>query len=257
MSPGTRTGLGIAAVVAIAGVAALALRGRKSTDNGKDDGFDPGGDGMFENNDKVMAVGEAGDPNVKPLLDQIRALWTKRGIDPAIITPEQFYVMTKATHKDGPDPDEEPGPILAIASDRTWDRTADFVSEVLQPVLEAIMARGVKRSQLRIGGFREGHGSDGKGKGSYNTVVGGAKKSRHVDGDGADIIPTGGSGVGHKIKLSIARFKVDHPTWPIGFGAYAGNGHVDIGGDRDWDGETVPGEADKYMALARKEAQVA
>lgn len=259
MSPGVRTGLGIAAVVALAGVTVLVVRGRgkiASADDDTDDGFDPGGDGMFENQDKVIAVGEANDPNVLQHLTEIRKIWRKKGVDLSIIDPTQFYVMSKATHADGPDPDEIPGPILAIASERTWDRTGDFVAEVLQPVLVAIMARGVKRSQMRIGGFREGHGSDGKGKGSYNTVVGGAKKSRHVDGDGADIIPTGGSGVGHKIKLSIARFKVDHPTWPIGFGAYAGNGHVDIGGDRDWDGETVPGEADKYMALARKEAAI-
>lgn len=259
MSPSMRTGLGIAAVVAIAGVTVLVVRGRgkiASTDD-EDDGHDPGsGGGMFQNNDKVLAVGEAGDPKVKPLLDEIRAKWDAAGIDPEIITPEQFYVMSKATHTDGPDPDDEPGPILAIAARPTWDRTTRFVATALQPVLRDIMRRGVKRSQMRIGGFREGHGSDGKGTGSYNTVVGGAKASRHVDGDGADIIPTGGSGVGHKIKLAIARFRVDHPSMGIGFGAYAGNGHIDIGGDRDWDGGTVPGEADKYMALARKEAAV-
>lgn len=259
MTPGARTAVGIVAVVAIAGIAALAMRKRASgpvsgEDEGEDDAMPTG---KFENQDKAIAVGEENDPAVAPLLEEIVAKWVDRGVDLDVVHPRQFYVMTKATHKDGPDPDDKPGPILAIASRATWDRTADFVAYVLQPVLLDIMRRGVKRSQMRLGGFREGHGSDGKGKGSYNTVVGGAKASRHVDGDGADIIPTGGNGTGHKIKLAIARWKVDHPNDPIGFGAYAGNGHIDIGGDRMWDGDSVPGEAKKYIALAEKEARIA
>lgn len=217
----------------------------------------PPGGSMFQNNDKVLAVGEANDPNVLPLLTEIRELWRSKGVDLSAIDPTQFYVMSKATPKDGPDPDEKPGPILAIASRATWDRTATFIANVVQPIMQDLARRGVQRSQYRFGGFREGYGSDGKGKGSYNTVVGGAKASRHVDGDAVDIIPTGGTGTGHKILLAIARFKVDHPNDEIGFGAYSNRGHVDIGGDRTWDGDSVPGNAEKYLKLARQEKAVA
>lgn len=258
MRPLAKIGLGALAVGTIAAIVVVATR---KVASGSGSGDDEGGDempgtGKFENADKVIAVGEATDPKVAPLLAEIRAKWDAAGIDPQIITPEQFYVMTKATHADGPDEDDKPSAIMAIASRATWDRTAQFVATALQPVVRDIIRRGVKRSQIRYGGFREGYGSDGKGKGSYNTVVGGAKASRHVDGDGADIIPTGGKGTGHIIKLAIARFRLDHPKLGIGFGAYANNGHVDIGGDRDWSGDSVPGEAEKYMALAKKEAAV-
>ncbi len=258
MSPLAKTILIISGVGAAAAVA-LALRkrapGGETTDTGDDD--IPSGGDMFENQDTVMAVGEATDPSVKPLLDRIRDDWKRRGIDLSVIDPAQFYVMSKATHKDGPDEDEKPSAIIAVASEATWDRTGDFVAEVLEPILKDIVRRGTKRSHVRLGGFREGYGSDGHGTGSYNKVVGGAKNSRHVDGDASDIIPTGGSGTAHNILMAIARFKVDHPGAPIGFGAYANNGHVDIGGRRNWSGDSVPKKAEKYIALAEKEAAIA
>lgn len=254
----------IAVVGAAIGVALVA--GRKGASGGAtgqddDEGGDapPGGSGgMFQNQDKAIAVGEAGDPAVAPLLAEMRVWWEQAGIDLSLIDPTQFYVMSKATHTDGPDPDEKAGAILAIASRSTWERTTEFVATVLQPILRDIIRRGTPRGNFRIGGFREGYGRDGKGTGSYNDVVGGAAGSRHVDADAADIIPTRGNPkTAHDILMAIAVFREQHPKAPIGFGAYGGNGHVDIGGRRHWSGSSNSGKAEKYIKLAKQELAVA
>jgi len=257
VSPLARIGL------VVAGVGAFAvLAGRRkvaSVDDGADDEQDdpPGDNSMFQNDDKAIAVGEATDPGVAPLLEEIQANWDRRGIPRAMLTPAKFYTMTKATHVDGPDDDDDEGPVLAIASRATWANTENAVADLFVPIMQDVEAHGGKRSDYRIGGFREGHGSDGKGKGSYNAATGGAGKSRHVDGDAFDIIPiravTKNTDV---LLLAIARLKVRNPKAPIGFGAYKGNGHVDLGGNRMWSGKTVPGKAEKYIAKAKAELNI-
>ena len=258
-----KTGFAIAiAASALATVLVVAVARKRpqvaqDTDPGEDEDDMPSTGEKFENQDKAIAVGEKGDPSVAPLLAEIRAMWVNRGIDLGIIDPVQFYTMSKATHADGPDPDDEPGPILAIASRATWANTTEFVATVLEPVLEEFSRRGGVLSELRFGGFREGYGSDGKGTGSYNDATGGAPKSRHVDGDAADIIPKKNvSANTDRLLMAIASIKVRNPKKPIGFGAYAGNGHVDLGGSRHWSGDSVPGKAEKYLDRARKESAI-
>lgn len=250
------------AAVAIGIVLIATRKSAPAPDSGDDD--DEGGDapsggkgGMFQNQDKAIAVGEIGAPNVAPLVAEIQALWDAKGIPRDIIVPAQFYTMSKATHTDGPDPDDKPGPILAIASRATWEHTADFLRDVIVPLFAEVKRRGGKRSDYRTGGFREGYGRDGHGKDSYNEVTGGADASRHVDGDALDIIPLREVAKNTDILLmSIATMMLTKPSLPIGGGFYAGNGHIDVGGKRHWSGKSVPGKAEKYIARAKKELAI-
>lgn len=254
----------VGAAVGIGIIMAVARKGPGA--NTEPDDSDDGGDdapsggnmgGKFENQDKAIAVGEIGDPSVAPLVAEIQALWDSKGIPRDLIVPAQFYTMSKATHTDGPDPDEEPGPILAIASRATWEHTANFLHDVVVPLFAEIKRRGGKRSDYRTGGFREGYGDDGHGHDSYNDVTGGADASRHVDGDALDIIPLRHVAANTDILLmSIATMMLTHPSLPIGGGFYAGNGHIDVGGKRHWSGKTVKGKADEYIARAKKELAI-
>jgi hypothetical protein len=184
-------------------------------------------------------------------LGQIRSIWLAKGIDLNYIDPVQFYTMSKAPLDDGPDPDDEKTRPMVIPPVATWDRTADFVADVVVPVLKDIERRGTPRKYVRTGGFRNP---------DYNDAVGGAPKSRHVDGDAVDLIPVGNAPAGtvDDILMAIFVFREAHPSWPIGAGAYAGNGHIDVGHPhRDtWSGKTVPGKDDKYIAKAKKELAV-
>lgn len=246
--------LGIVAIGSVVGAALVGRsKGAPGPNPGDDDdegGDSPGGSNtMFQNTEKPIAVGEAGDSDVAPLLAELHQLWASKGIDPDILTPEQFYAMPKAPKADGDDPGDEKGSILAIASRNTWGRTAVFVAEIVQPIFRDLIARGGDRSEFRLGGYRPA---------DYNKAVSGAPASRHVDGDALDIIPT------HEIKANtdlllktIASFVVRHPAAPLGFGAYRSNGHIDMGGRRHWSGDTVAGKADKYLEAAKEELNIA
>lgn len=204
---------------------------------------------MFQNTEKPIAVGEAGDPIVAPLLAEIQTIWDAHGIPASLMTPAQFYLMTKAPHADGPDPDQSKGPILAVAARATWRRTAQFLRDIVAPIKADIEAHGGDWDNYRFGGYRPV---------DYNDAVGGAPRSRHVDGDGLDIIPKRDVKKNNDLLLmAIARLVAKYPGAPIGFGAYAGNGHVDIGGRRSWDGKTVDGKAAKFLDRARQEQNVA
>lgn len=254
MSPSARALVMLGVVVGGTALGAAIVGRRKGAPgpnpgDDEDGGDAPGDDTMFQNKEKPIAVGEAGDPAVAPLLAEIKVLWASKGIDPALMTPEQFYTMPKAPKKDGPDPDSKAGSILAIAPRATWGRTAVFVSEIVQPVFRDIIAHGGERSDYRVGGYRPA---------DYNDAVGGADASRHVDGDAIDIIPVRDTKTNTDLVLmAIARLWVRHPNAGLGFGAYAGNGHVDMGTRRHWDGKTVDGKAEKYIARARAEENIA
>lgn len=245
----------IVALVAMVGTAigVAIVRGRKDASGGatgQDD--DEGGDapgGNVENTSKPIAVGEIGDPAVAPLVAQIQALWDSKGID--FIKPAQFYTMSKAPHHDGPDPGSEAGPILAIPDYPTWERTADFLAGPVREVFAEVARRGGNRADYRTGGYRPA---------DYNAAVGGAPKSRHVDGDAIDIIPLRNVTKNTDILLmAIATVYLRHSGDPIGAGFYAGNGHIDVGHPHrsTWSGKTVPGKDDKYIAKAKKELAIA
>jgi Peptidase M15 len=255
MSPAGKALLTVAIVTVGTAIGAAVVGKRKGAPGPKpgddeDGGQDaPGAGGMFQNHEKPIAVGEAGDPIIAPLVAEIQQNWDAAGIPRSLMTPQQFYVMTKAPHVDGPDPDHEKGPILAIAPRATWERTMEFLHDVVMPIFADIEAHHGSRSLYRVGGYRPA---------DYNDAVGGADASRHVDGDALDIIPIKAVPTNNDLLLmAIARFVVKHPDAPIGFGAYAGNGHVDIGGRRHWDGKTVKGKAQKYLDRAKAEENIA
>lgn len=231
----------LATLGAAAGIAIIVAIGRRtsgSTTPSADDppedepADEPGGSnvGKFQNNEKPIAVGEATDPKVAPLLAEIRQLWMSYGIRPDVIVPEQFYTMTKAPKDDGPDEDNIASPILAIAPRATWQRTAGFIGAHVQPIVLAYRDGDPSRNDdLRFGGYRPA---------DYNDAVGGAENSRHVDGDAADIWLKGSAMTRpnkQRLFLLAAKHVIDHPKDPIGFGAYTWDVHVDIGGRRTWE----------------------
>lgn len=247
----------IAAAVGGVGLLGLAIvaarRGSTTPDDGHDHGGDEGDDminqGKFENTEKPIAVGEATDPKVAPLVAEAQALWDSLGVPRHGIDVVRFWTMSKAPLDDGPDEDDVATRPIAVPPRATWERSGVFLRDVVVPILRDYERRGGKLSELRFGGYRPA---------DYNAAVSGAPKSRHVDGDGIDIIPTKNvTANADRIIMAIARFKVDHPNDPIGFGAYAANGHVDIGGRRNWSGDSVPGKAEKYLARAEQETRIA
>lgn len=213
-----------------------------------DEGDDVIDQGKFENNEKPLAVGEATDSSVAPYVAEAQQIWDDYGIPRDVINVVQFWTMSKAPLDDGDDDDAVGSRPVAVAPRATWERTAEFVADVVVPILRDFERRGGDLDDLRFGGYRPA---------DYNDAVDGAPRSRHVDADGIDIIPRRNATKNADLILAaIARFKVDHPSDPIGFGAYAGNGHVDIGGRRNWSGKTVPGKAEKYLKRAEDEARV-
>lgn len=202
---------------------------------------------------KPIAVGEIGDPAVAPLVAQIQALWDSKGIPHNVIVPAQFYTMSKAPHVDGPDPDHEAGPILAIPDYDTWEHTADFLAKVVVPLFVEVERRGGSRGDYRTGGYRPA---------DYNAAVGGAGDSQHVHADALDIIPLRHPTENTDILLmSIATIMLTHPSLPIGGGFYGGNGHIDLPENkthqRHWSGEDHAGKAEKYIERAKKELAIA
>lgn len=233
----------------VAVIAAAVIATRKTTNPEEtDEGDDVIDQSKFENNEKPLAVGEATDSSVAPYVAEAQQIWDDFGIPRDVINVVQFWTMSKAPLDDGDDDDDVASRPVAVAPRATWERTAEFVADVVMPILRDFERRGGDLDDLRFGGYRPA---------DYNAAVSGAPRSRHVDADGIDIIPKRNATKNADLLLmAIARFKVDHPDDPIGFGAYSGNGHVDIGGRRNWSGDKVPGKADKYIKRAEQEARV-
>lgn len=239
----------------LAGAGAVTLAAvviaRKTSSNSNREETDEGDDvidqGKFENNEKPLAVGEATDSSIAPYVAEAQQIWDDFGIPRDVINVVQFWTMSKAPLDDGDDADNVGSRPVAVAPRATWERTAEFVADVVMPILRDFERRGGDLNDLRFGGYRPA---------DYNAAVSGAPKSRHVDADAIDIIPKrSATKNADLILMAIARFKVDHPDDPIGFGAYSSRGHVDIGGRRNWSGETVPDKAEKYLKRAEEEEE--
>lgn len=240
--------------LALVGVAVVfGRKGPLDEDEGKGGGDTPQTGKGGTNTGKPIAVGEIGDPAVAPLVAQIQLLWDQAGIPRNIIVPAQFYTMSKAPHTDGPDPDDLPGPILAIPPYDSWGHTTEFLSKVVVPLFGEVARRGGKRTDYRTGGYRA---SD------YNAAVSGAGDSQHTHADALDIIPLRHVTTNTDILLmSIATMMLTHPNLPIGGGFYGGNGHIDLPADkthqRHWSGKDHKGKAETYLARAKKELAIA
>ncbi len=240
--------------LALVGVAVVfGRKGPLDPDEGEGGDTPQKGSGNVTKVKKPIAVGEIGDPAVAPLVAQIQLKWDQAGIPRDIMVPAQFYTMSKAKHADGMDPDDEPGPILAIPDYDTWDHTTEFLAKVVVPLFAEVARRGGKRSDYRTGGYRPA---------DYNAAVGGAGDSQHVHSDALDILPLRHVTANTDILLmAIATIMLTHPSLPIGGGFYGGNGHIDLPENktkqRHWSGKKHAGKAEKYLARAKKELAIA
>lgn len=191
---------------------------------------------------KPIAVGEATDPKVAPLLAELQELFDEAGI--VAFDVFDVTVMSKAPKQDGPDDDQDKTLPVAIPARALWPGLIG----VAKVVNRIIVDNGLLGS-TRTTGYRAP---------DYNKAVGGAPSSAHIRGDALDvwvskaIISAGG---GHltdtrrKLKLAFASYFVSHPQDKIGFGAYTNDLHFDV---NDVSGRRTWGDAADWVAEAKK-----
>lgn len=201
-------------------------------------------------NDKPLKsiAGEATDPKVAPLLAELQQQFDARGI--TAMTAFDLVVMPKAPLTDGPDPDHDKTRPVAIPDKSLWPGLL-LIAEIVDSVSHDELA-GLP---LRYTGYREGYGSDGRGTGSYNRAVGGAPNSAHIRANAIDVwlgYPVLKSGDAKaikearaRLKLAFARYFLEHPNEPFGFGVYTNDIHFDVDKRRTW------GDAQEWIDKAR------
>lgn len=172
-------GILIAAIATVGGILGAAMIGGRKK-NESDSDFEHSEDD--EGNDdmptaptgqlKPIAVGEATDPNVAPLLASIQAKMDLAGI--RRIKAFDMLVMTKAPLTDGPDPDTDKTRPVAIPDPVLWD---DMIA-AWKVVDDVATSPDLIDIPLRFTGYRAP---------DYNKAVGGAKDSAHIRGTAVDV----------------------------------------------------------------------
>jgi hypothetical protein len=170
------------------------------------------------------AVGEATQPDVAALLAEMGKYFRDHGVDTSIVSPFDVTVMPKAPLQDGWDEDEIKTRPVAIPARESWGTMATLLREVTIPIVRALPF------DVRVTGYRPA---------DYNKAVKGAPKSAHTRNGATDIWIKGNANMTSKnartLMLTTAQFVLDHPTAPLGFGAYTFDVHVDLAGRRTWE----------------------
>lgn len=238
--------------LALLGAAALLLGGGPSYDD-ETEGNEPMVDKKTRL--KAIAVGERTDPNVAPLLAELQAKFNARGIHR--MTAADVLTMSKAPLTDGPDPDNDKSRPVAIPDRQLWDGLVEICA-----IVQAVVDAELGDIPLRFAGYREGYGSDGKGKGSYNAAVGGAPNSAHIRANAIDVwlgkqfLASAKAAeikkARERLRMAFARYKVRHADAPLGFGVYTNDIHIDVDHKNraNWE------RAGEYVAKAKKELAI-
>jgi hypothetical protein len=240
VSPLAKIGLAIAGVAGLGGIVwASSRRVDGEPDHGEDD--EGGSDMPTTSPSKPMAVGEATDPKVAPLLAALQAEFDMAGI--RRVKAFDMVVMSKAPLTDGPDPDSDKSRPVAIPPKSMW---APMVKAV--KVVDDVATSELADVDLRFTGYRAV---------DYNKAVGGAKNSAHIRGTAVDVWlgkPLLASKDSKAIKAARERLKLAFAKryiagGKIGFGVYTNDIHFDVD---DQSGRRTWGDASAWVAKAKK-----
>lgn len=232
-------GLAIASGLATVGILAFGRRKVAPDDGGEDD--EAGGDEMPSSSTKPMAVGEATDPSVAPLLAALQAEFDMAGIQR--FTSFDLVVMSKAPLTDGPDPGADKLRPVAIPPKAMWGPMVAAAK-----VVDDVAVSQLADVSLRFTGYRPV---------DYNKAVGGAPNSAHIRGTaidvwlGKDLLASKDSkaikAARERLKMAYARRYV--AGGKIGFGVYTNDIHFDVD---DKSGRRTWGDASTWVAKAKK-----
>lgn len=163
-----------------------------------------------------IAVGDPKDPEIAALLMRMRNVWAAHGAEPELFSPRELTRLRKA-----------PGQPSAIPPEHAWPDMAALVRDYLQPARQAAGPIYV------YNGYRPE---------DYNEAVGGASRSRHLDGTAADLmpwVPDANAGEKKRRAQQLARHFAHRYAQgaQIGLGIYGRDSpqvHVDLGRRRTW-----------------------